>query len=319
MGLKKERWIALSFNNYSAPVIFGCSGYSLTSEEKTFFAQSQPLGFILFKRNIQDKLQLKTLVEELKLTLNQVDPPILIDQEGGRVARLTSPHWFHPPAGALLAKGNLEESRKHVYETYSQIAKELKEMGITVNCAPLLDLHVADADPIMGDRTFSADPHVVAELGAIAIQALQEGGIIPVMKHIPGHGAATCDSHKALPVVSLTYKDLQPHFAPFKANIHCPWAMTAHIVYSAIDPSYPATQSSVVIHEIIRNEIGFQGFLISDDLGMEALKGSFAERAQTSLEAGCDAILHCSGIMKEMIEVMEGVASVTTPIRKQAT
>jgi len=301
-----------------APVIFGCSGLTLTSQEINFFQKNQPLGFILFKRNIHNKHQIKLLIEDLKSTLNHTAPPILVDQEGGRVARLTGPHWFHPPATAQLVGQDIKESKRRVYETYEKIAQDLIDVGITVNCAPLLDLHVPEADPIMGDRTFSADPSLVAELGAVAIQALQERGITPIMKHIPGHGAATCDSHEALPIVNLPYRELEPHFAPFRANAHCPWAMTAHIVYAAIDPHYPATQSSLVIQSIIREKIGFQGFLISDDLGMKALTGSFAERAHTSLKAGCDAVLHCSGSMVEMIEVMKGVALFSTTIKKEA-
>jgi beta-N-acetylhexosaminidase len=289
-----------------SPVIFGCSGLTLTPEEITFFQESQPLGFILFKRNVQDKIQLKALIEALKATLTHDNPPILIDQEGGRVARLSAPHWFHPPSSAHLMERGMKGLKERVYETYKKIAKDLVEVGITVNCAPLLDLHVPGADPIMGDRTFSTDPRLVAELGAIAIQALQDGGITPVMKHIPGHGAATCDSHENLPIVNLSYEELEAHFAPFKANAHCPWAMTAHIVYSAIDPHACATQSSVLIQDIIREEIGFTGLLISDDLGMQALTGSFAERAQKSLAAGCDAVLHCSGNMVEMKDVMKG-------------
>lgn len=295
------------------PVVFGCSGFTLTPEEISFFKETQPLGFILFKRNIQDKNQLKTLIKDLKSTLNHATPPILIDQEGGRVARLTAPHWFHPPAAAQLIGRDLIESKGRVYETYRRIAQDLTEVGITVNCAPLLDLHMPGADPIMGDRTFGTDPVLVAELGAVAIQALQENGIIPVMKHLPGHGAATCDSHEALPVISLSRQALESHFAPFRMNSHCPWAMTAHIIYSAIDPHNPATQSPKIIQEIIRGSIGFQGFLISDDVGMKALTGSFAERAQRSLEAGCDAVLHCSGNMIEMKEVQKGVASFCRP------
>ena len=308
----------MSFINSSSPVIFGCSGTDLSSEERTFFEENQPLGFILFKRNIQDKRQLKNLILELKSTLKQSNPPILIDQEGGRVARLTSPEWFHPPAIAQLVTQNIEASKKRVYETYTRIAEDLSNVGITVNCAPVLDLNVNGADAIMGDRTFSTDPHIVAELGSIAIKALEEGGIIPVMKHIPGHGAATCDSHESLPIVTLSYKELLHHFLPFKANAHCLWAMTAHIIYSAIDPYHPATQSSLVIQQIIRREIGFQGFLISDDLGMKALTGSFESRARTSLEAGCDAVLHCSGKMQEMIEVMKGVAPFSLFLHAQA-
>lgn len=307
----------MSFSNKYSPVIFGCSGLSLTKEEQAFFKDTQPLGFILFKRNIQDKSQLKTLIEDLKSTLFQENPPILIDQEGGRVARLTSPHWVHTPASALLAKGPLEEAKHCVYAAYTQIAADLRDVGITVNCAPVLDLHVEGADPIMGDRSFSSDPKIVAELGNVAIQALQEGSIIPVMKHIPGHGAATCDSHTALPIIPLSEKELEPHFLPFKINARCPWAMTAHIIYSALDPHYPATQSPFIIHNIIRKKIGFQGFLVSDDLGMKALKGSFAERARRSLEAGCNAVLHCSGKLNEMMEVMEGAQTFTSFPQKE--
>ncbi len=308
----------MSFSNSSSPVIFGCSGPSLTKEERIFFKNTQPLGFILFKRNIQDKPQLKGLIDELKSTLHHENPPILIDQEGGRVARLREPFWSPPPSSADLAIGTLEESKKRVYTAYTHIAQDLREVGITVNCAPVLDLRIPGADPIMGDRTFSADPYVVAEWGSIAIQALQEQGIIPVMKHIPGHGAATCDSHHALPVISLSHQELRAHFLPFKLNANCPWAMTAHIVYSAIDPYHPATQSSLVIEEVIRGEIGFRGFLISDDLGMKALTGSFAMRAYSSLQAGCDAVLHCSGQIDEMREVMEGLTSFSFQVHKKA-
>lgn len=290
-----------------SPVIFGCSGLTITPEEIAFFQESQPFGFILFKRNVQDKIQLKKLIEDLKATLNHTNPPILIDQEGGRVARLSAPHWFHPPSSAQLMERGLLGLKKRVYETYKKIAKDLTEVGITVNCAPLLDLHVPGSDPIMGDRTFSSDPLLVAELGGVAIEALQEGGIIPVMKHIPGHGAATCDSHENLPIVDLSAEELEAHFTPFRINAHCPWAMTAHIVYPAIDPNHCATQSPVIIQDIIRGIIGFQGFLISDDVGMNALTGSFAERTQRALSAGCNAVLHCSGNMIEMREVMRGI------------
>lgn len=307
----------MSFINFPSSVIFGCSGLSLTEEERIFFKNSQPLGFILFKRNVQDKAQLKALIEELKSILSHSNPPILIDQEGGRVARLTEPHWPQFPSSAQLAKGDLNNAKKRVYENYTQIAAELVEVGITVNCTPVLDLNIVGADPIMGDRTFSSNPHVVSELGSIAIKALQEGGIIPIMKHIPGHGPATCDSHEQLPIVTLSYKELKPHFEPFKANVSCPWAMTAHIVYTAIDPYLPATQSFIVIEEIIRNEIGFKGFLISDDLGMKALTGSFAERARSSLEAGCDAILHCSGKMDEMLDVIKGLTPSLPSLQRQ--
>ena len=296
------------FINSASPVVFGCSSFTLTSDERNFFEKNQPLGFILFQRNVKNKTQVKALIEELKSTVKHPNPPILVDQEGERVVRLKASEWFNPPSSAELAKGDIETAKKKVYEVYSRIAADLSEVGITVNCAPVLDLYVRDADPIMGARTFSSNPEVVGELGQAAIQAMEEGGITPVMKHIPGHGAAMCDSHEKLPVISLSLKELRSHFDPFKMNHLCPAAMTAHIIYSTIDPLNPVTQSQVFIEEIIRCEIGFQGFLMSDDLGMKALTGSFATRAHAALKAGCDAVLHCSGKMDEMIDVMKGVA-----------
>ncbi|MBX9787223.1 MAG: beta-N-acetylhexosaminidase [Alphaproteobacteria bacterium] len=305
--------------NAASPVIFGCSGPTLTLEERIFFEKNQPLGFILFQRNIENKAQLKALIEDLKSTVSHFNVPILIDQEGGRVVRLKSPEWFEAPSSAVLAEGDLKTAKKKVYECYTRMAQDLIEVGITVDCAPVLDLRIKGADPIMGDRTFSSDPEIVAELGKVAIQALLEGGITPIMKHIPGHGAATCDSHEELPVISLSLKQLLPHFEPFKANCLCPAAMTAHIIYSAIDRFNTATQSSIVIKEIIRREIGFHGFLISDDLGMKALSGPFSLRAHSSLQAGCDAVLHCSGKMDEMIDVMKGVAPFSIVLKDKAS
>lgn len=292
---------------FPAPLIFGCEGRSLTAAEREFFQKSQPLGFILFKRNIQDKAQTKALVEELKATVNHPNPPILIDQEGGRVARLRPPHWQEYAPVRIKEGESMAEAKERIHKTYTSIGKDLRELGVTVNCAPVLDLDVLGADPIMGDRTFSTDPAVVSLLGAVAIRAMEEQGIVPIIKHIPGHGAALCDSHKELPVVTLSRAELEEHFAPFKENATCPWAMTAHIVYTALDPDHCATQSSRVIQDIIREEIGFEGILVSDDIGMNALSGSFAERTRKSLAAGCDAVLHCSGILEEMIDVMRGV------------
>ncbi len=290
-----------------SPVIFGCSKQTLSQEEKDFFAEVQPQGFILFSRNIRDKPQLKALIADLKATVNHENPFILIDQEGGRVARLKEPHWFHPPACAQLISDDLEASKDNIRSTYQRMAQDLKELGITVNCAPVLDLHVEGADMIMGDRTFGSDPKRVGELGSVAIKTLESEGIYPVMKHIPGHGAALCDSHKELPIVNLPYKELQSHFIPFQINAHCPFAMTAHIVYSAVDPHNPATLSPLVIKKVIREEIGFNGLLMSDDIGMHALTGPFSTRTQRALDAGCDIILHCSGDLVEMKDVMKGI------------
>lgn len=287
------------------PVIFGLAGLSLTGAEREFFTKNPPAGFILFKRNIQDPDQLKALTADLARTFHT--PPILIDQEGGRVARLTLPHWktYLPARG--LASETFEQAQRRVYETYTSIAQDLREIGITHDCAPVLDIDVEGADPIMGDRTFSKDPMIVAALGEVAIKALQDGGITPIMKHIPGHGAAQCDSHKELPVIDLSLDQLMLHFIPFKENIACPWAMTAHVVYSAIDSRHCATHSRRLIQDIIRGEIGFKGTLISDDIGMGALSGSLGERARLALEAGCDLVLECSGDMAKMEETMRGL------------
>lgn len=295
-------------NKANAPVVFGCSGLTLSPEERDFFQDVQPLGFIIFGRNIEDKSQLKALIQDLKSTSQQTEPLILIDQEGGRVARLKEPHWHHPPAVQSLVTTDLETSKKNIAESYSKIARDLREIGINCNCAPVLDLHIPQADPIMGDRTFHSDPQKVADLGAVVISTLQAEKIIPVMKHIPGHGAALCDSHKELPVVHLSSQELQSHFIPFQLNANCPIAMTAHIVYPAIDPKHPATHSSILIQNIIREDIGFKGILITDDIGMSALTGSYAERARRSLEAGCDVVLHCSGDFTEMQDVMMGIS-----------
>ncbi len=292
-------------NIHPHPIIFGLAGLSLTEEERTFFTKNLPAGFILFNRNIQNKEQLRALTTDLKKTFN--NPPILIDQEGGRVARLKPPHWRAYPSARGLSSETLEEAQARVHETYTCIAQDLSALGITHDCAPVLDIDVEGADPIMGDRTFSKDPTLVATLGGIAIKALQEEDITPIMKHLPGHGAAQCDSHKALPVVDLSVDQLAPHFTPFKANAACPWAMTAHVVYAAIDPVHCATHSRRLIQDIIRGEIGFKGTLISDDIGMGALSGSLGERARLALNAGCDLVLECSGEMSNMQKVMEGM------------
>ncbi len=307
-SLKKERLIALLFSKNCAPVIFGCSGLVLSDEEIEFFKKTQPMGFIIFGRNVQDKHQLKKLIQDLKSTCNHSNPLILIDQEGGRVARLKAPYWDITPAVQTLVSDDLETTKKNIRQAYTKIAADLDEVGINCNCAPVLDLHVPHADPIMGDRTFHSNPEIVAELGAVAIETLQKCNIIPIMKHIPGHGAALTDSHKELPVINLSYEDLLAHFLPFKMNGACPIAMTAHIVYTAIDPDQPATHSAAVIQKIIREDIGFKGLLVSDDIGMSALTGSYAERTRRALQAGCDGVLHCSGDLSEMREVMEGVS-----------
>lgn len=295
-------------------VIFGCAGTSLTLEEREFFKTHQPLGFILFSRNIDNPEQLKSLINELKSTVSHKNPPILIDQEGGRVARLKPPHWkAYPPANTFgeIAAQDLATAKAKTYENFSEIAQDLKELGITVDCAPLLDLQVEGADQIIGDRSFSSDPKITGTLGLEVMRAFEDQDIISIIKHIPTHGPADCDSHLELPRVPLTHEELKPHFEPFKMCRNAPWAMTAHIIYDAFDPENPATQSPRVIQDIIRGEIGFQGILVSDDIGMKALSGTFKERAQKALHAGCDVVLHCSGDMDEMQDTIEGVSPLT--------
>ena len=275
------------------PIIYGCEGLTLTFQEREFFQKVQPLGFILFERNCQNPDQVKALISQLKDCLNHTNVPILIDQEGGRVVRLKPPFWQARVAAKSLT------SADEVYKNSLSIAQELTDLGITVNCAPCADLLIDGADGIIGDRAFSDDPIKVTELSIATLRGLEKGGITPVIKHLPGHGRAPVDSHEALPVVDLNHAALSAtDFLPFKAlakESTVAWGMTAHVIYSDIDPDKVATQSRKVISQIIRKEIGFQGFLVSDCLTMKALSGSFAEKAKSSLDAGCDAVLMCKG------------------------
>jgi beta-N-acetylhexosaminidase len=287
--------------------IYGCHGTELLEEERCFFAEAQPWGFILFGRNVVDRQQLRRLASDLRECVNDPDAPVLIDQEGGRVARLKLPQWKSRPAaarfGALRATAPAI-AREAVYLNARLIAHDLGECGINVDCAPVLDLPAEGADDVIGDRAFGADPSTVIDLGRAVIEGLIEGGVLPVMKHIPGHGRATADSHKALPHVTTSMEELSAtDFVTFRSLNHCPLAMTAHVVYDEIDPQRPATTSPKIIRDVIRGEIGFDGVLISDDLSMNALAGALSVRARAALFAGCDIVLHCNGGMDEMREV----------------
>lgn len=292
-------------------VIFGCEGHALTDWERGFFADSDPLGFILFARNCESPEQVRTLVAELRDSIGRGDAPVLIDQEGGRVARLKPPHWRAAPSAArfgLLARHDRGMAEHAVRLNARLIAAELLDLGITVDCAPVLDLPTPGADAVIGDRAFGADPELVAELGRAFCDGLLTGGVLPVIKHIPGHGRARVDTHVALPVVETARTELEvSDFRPFVALSDAPWAMTGHLVYTAIDPDNPATMSRAVIDEVIRGAIGFDGVLITDDLSMQALSGDYASRAARSLAAGCDLVLHCNGKAEEMTEVARGV------------
>ncbi len=291
-------------------IIFGCEGLSLTDWERSFFADSDPCGFILFARNCESPEQIRALIADLRETIGRSSAPVLIDQEGGRVARLTPPQWRAAPAAGrfgLLAGRDPGLAEQAVHLNARLIAAELRDLGITVNCAPVLDLPAPGASNVIGDRAFGADPERVAELGRAFCDGLLAGGVLPVIKHIPGHGRARVDSHFDVPVVETPRAELEvSDFRPFAALAGTPWAMTGHLIYTAIDPDNSATMSRAVIAEIIRGTIGFDGVLVTDDLSMAALSGDYAARTARSLAAGCDLVLHCNGKAEEMIAVMDG-------------
>jgi len=294
--------------------ILGCSGPTLTAAETEFFHAADPLGFILFQRNCQTPEQVRRLVQDLRTTIGRSDAPVLIDQEGGRVARLRPPAWRRTPAAGRIGTlaGQDPEIAAEAAKLNAQLmGRELAELGITVDCAPVLDLQLPGAHSVVGDRGFGADPELVARLGRAVCDGLRSTGITPVIKHAPGHGRALVDSHHELPRVDASLAELRhADFVPFKRLADMPWAITAHVVYTAIDPEHPATTSSTVIADIIRGEIGFAGVLVSDDLSMEALKGDIGDRARRALAAGCDLALHCNGKLDEM----RAVAAVAGPI-----
>ena len=286
----------------------------MSDAERRFFSVRRPLGFILFARNCENPEQTRALVADLRGAVGRADAPVLIDQEGGRVARLGPPHWRKAPAAARFGKLYLADAEVAVEMARRNarlIAAELIDLGIDVDCTPVLDLAVAGADRVIGDRAFGGDPQMVASLGRAVCEGLLAGGVMPVVKHVPGHGRATADSHKALPEVDANLEVLRAtDFAPFAALADAPWAMTAHLRYLALDAESAATLSATVIGETIRGEIGFDGVLISDDLSMAALSGSLAFRASAALAAGCDLVLHCNGEMAEMVEIADAIGAV---------
>jgi len=287
--------------------ITGVSGPELTGAERDFLRSERPWGFILFKRNVETPQQVKLLVEELRYCVGVPDAPVLIDQEGGRVQRLGPPHWPVYPPGALFgALYDLDPALGLAAARLSAqlIAADLADLGITVDCLPLADVPVAGADAVIGDRAYGNRPDKVAVIARAVAKGLEQGGILPVLKHIPGHGRATADSHLRLPEVKTAKKELErTDFAAFQSLADLPMAMTAHVVFRALDPVHPATTSATIIEQVIRREIGFQGLLMSDDVSMNALSGSIAERTGAIFLAGCDVVLHCNGKLDEMREV----------------
>jgi beta-N-acetylhexosaminidase len=287
--------------------ITGLAGTELTADERAFIAAEQPWGFILFKRNIADPAQVTALTRELRSLVGNADAPVLIDQEGGRVQRLGPPHWPVYPAGATFGRlYDLDSSLGLAAARLSArlIAHDLSKIGVTVDCLPLADVPVAGADAVIGDRAYGTEPGKVAAIARGVANGLEDGGILPILKHIPGHGRATADTHFALPTVDTSENELKrTDFAAFQPLADLPMAMTAHVVFSAFDAAHPATTSATMIERVIREFIGFQGLLMSDDLSMNALAGSLAERTRAVFVAGCDIVLHCNGKLEEMRQV----------------
>jgi beta-N-acetylhexosaminidase len=284
--------------------ITGVSGLELTADERAFLRAERPWGFILFKRNIETPAQVSALVRELREVLGAPDAPVLIDQEGGRVARLGPPHWPVYPPGAVF--GTLYDLDRKLGLAAARlsarlIAADLTDLGISVDCLPLADVPVPGADAVIGNRAYGTEPGKVAAIARAVTDGLQQGGILPILKHIPGHGRATADTHVRLPLVDTPQAELErTDFAAFRPLADLPMAMTAHVVFSALDPAQPATTSATMIEQVIRGVIGFQGLLMSDDVSMNALAGSIAERTQAIVIAGCDIVLHCNGKLDEM-------------------
>ena len=288
------------------PVIYGLSGPALTAEERAFFREADPLGYILFARNVVDRGQLRALTDELRALSGRDDLPILIDQEGGPVARMKPPEWPATPAGPAFARlwdiapsSAIEAARVNA----QAIGLMLSEVGISVDCLPLLDVAVEGATPAVASRTYGGEPMQVAALGRAVLDGLAAGGTIGVVKHMPGHGRARVDSHLELPRVTATAEELEIDFEPFRTLAHAPMGMTCHCVFEAYDAERPATLSPTIVGEVIRSRIGFDGLLMTDDIDMKALSGSAGDKAAGAIAAGCDVVLDCWARMPEMIDI----------------
>jgi beta-N-acetylhexosaminidase len=291
-----------------APVIFGAKGLELDRDERAFFADAKPFGFIVFARNIESREQIRALVADMRRCVGY-EAPVLIDQEGGRVARLRGNLAHNLPPMAHLGKlfaTDPAQAAIAAYDIGRLLAFDLARYDIWVDCVPVLDVPQDGSDDVIGDRALGRSPDQVAILGKALAEGAMAGGCLPIIKHIPGHGRAGVDSHHALPKVDAPLSDLRAwDFAPFRALNHLPMAMTAHVLYSAIDPDQPATLSKTILDEVIRGDIGFDGLVITDDLSMGALGGTMDARARHALDAGCDVLLHCNGKMDEMLSIMQ--------------
>jgi beta-N-acetylhexosaminidase len=283
-------------------LITDAAGLALSADERAFFRDADPWGFIIFKRNVETPDQLRALTGEMRESVGR-DAPILVDQEGGRVQRLGPPHWpKYPPGAAYGALYDRDEKAglRAAWLGARLIAHDLRAVGIDVDCLPLADVPVSEADPVIGNRAYGTTAAKVAAIAGAVAEGLLAGGVLPVLKHIPGHGRATADSHHALPVVATDATTLQStDFAAFVPLAKLPLGMTAHVVFTALDPVAPATTSVTMVQQVIRGHIGFDGLLMSDDISMNALSGTLAERARATLAAGCDVVLHCNGSFAE--------------------
>src|SRR5262245_5485496 len=301
--------------------ITGLAGTSVSAEERRFLREADPWGLILFKRNIESPRQVSKIVDDFRESISREDAPVLIDQEGGRVQRLGPPHWpVYPPGAAFGALYDRDRSAGVAAAKLGArlIAADLVALGITVDCLPLADLRLPGADAVIGDRAYGDAPDKVSAIAAAVAEGLMAGGVLPVLKHIPGHGRATADSHQSLPVVGTERAVLEAtDFAAFRSLCALPMAMTAHVVFTAVD-ALPATTSPTIIREVIRGFIGFDGLLMSDDVSMGALRGSIGERSAAALAAGCDVVLHCNGKTDEMQEVASNTSDLTGAAARRA-
>ncbi len=289
-------------------LITDLSGTTIGAEERAFLREADPLGIIFFARNIENPQQLSDLADDFRSIVGRSDAPVMIDQEGGRVARLRPPHWWGGVANGRIAALDDDEAELAAWLAARIMADDLSACGIDVDCAPVLDLLVPGMHDVIGDRSFGSDPRRVADLGRAACEGFQAGGVLPMVKHMPGHGRVGVDPHERLPTAEVDRATLEREdFVPFQALADAPWGMTAHVIYPALDPERPATQSPTVIGEIIRGVIGFTGVLVSDAIDMEALSGSHEERARLSLEAGCDVVMHCNQPLDVRRRVAEAV------------
>ncbi len=300
-------------------IIIGVKSYVLSKNEKEFLNEKKPLGIILFRRNIKDKSQVIKLTNLIREMLGR-NAMILIDQEGGRVNRLNNDVWDQYPAASFfgnIAKHSIKKARKVTYNNFKSIAKTLKELGINYNCAPVLDLKIKGASNVIGNRAFDRNSEIVSLLSLEASKGMLSEGVLPILKHIPGHGRAKVDSHLELPIIKSNYNSLKDDFYPFIKLNKMPLAMIAHIKYNYLDANNCATYSKFLINKVIKQEIGFKGILLSDDLCMKALKGSFKYRAKKAIEAGCNIVLHCDPTLTNIRKSTDGAGEVPKKLLSQ--